>query len=528
MSGVPQPPRPGFFPFLVATAGLSGAVVMAVEVLGARVVGPFFGVSLFVWTSLITVTLVALAAGYAVGGIVADRWPRADSLYGGILLAGLAILAVPFARGPILTSCLPLGLRLGALASAFLLFGPALFFLGSVSPYVVRLGARDLGQIGRTVGFFAAVSTAGSFAGTVLTGFFLIGWIGVNRIFFGCGFLLVLLAAAWAVFFRGKRAAAALVLLPLAFLRPEGLLAKTGRDGTAITEVYRKDTHYGLLKVVDYRFGDRQNRELLIDGMVQGGVDLRDGRSTYEYSYFLTALPFARNPGGRTCLTIGLGAGVIPAWFEKQGVRSDVIEISPEIARIARDHFGLRLAGELIVGDARAELAALPRSYDFVILDVFAGESTPGHVLTSEALRLVKSHLNPGGVAGVNLIGSLRREPRMVASVVRTLESLFRTVEVHPIFDPDDEPGFGNVILLAHDLAAPPPPLDPEVLDGSAVHPLAREGVRRFLPVTFRFGNVPGAILLTDDFNPIDLLDLSVKEEIRRGILAGTDPDVLL
>ena len=46
---------------------------MMIEVLGARVVGPFYGVNLFVWTSFISVTLVSLAVGYALGGLVADR-----------------------------------------------------------------------------------------------------------------------------------------------------------------------------------------------------------------------------------------------------------------------------------------------------------------------------------------------------------------------------------------------------------------------------------------------------------------------
>lgn len=52
--------------FLVFTALPCGALVMVIEVLGSRVIGPFFGVSLFVWTSLITVTLISLAIGYAV------------------------------------------------------------------------------------------------------------------------------------------------------------------------------------------------------------------------------------------------------------------------------------------------------------------------------------------------------------------------------------------------------------------------------------------------------------------------------
>ncbi|MFZ2540199.1 MAG: hypothetical protein WAW75_00330 [Gallionella sp.] len=64
----------GFIAFLIATAALCGALVMVVEVLGSRVIGPFFGVSLFVWTSLITVTMVALAAGLTLGFIV-QRFP---------------------------------------------------------------------------------------------------------------------------------------------------------------------------------------------------------------------------------------------------------------------------------------------------------------------------------------------------------------------------------------------------------------------------------------------------------------------
>ena len=53
-----------------------GALVMVIEVLGSRVIGYFFGVSLFVWTSPVTVTLVALAAGYAAGrsNSPRERW----------------------------------------------------------------------------------------------------------------------------------------------------------------------------------------------------------------------------------------------------------------------------------------------------------------------------------------------------------------------------------------------------------------------------------------------------------------------
>ncbi len=62
----------GHFPLYVIVF-ISGAVVLAIEIVGTRVLGPFYGVSLFLWSALITVTLAALSVGYAVGGRWADR-----------------------------------------------------------------------------------------------------------------------------------------------------------------------------------------------------------------------------------------------------------------------------------------------------------------------------------------------------------------------------------------------------------------------------------------------------------------------
>src|SRR5512134_2487880 len=108
--------------YLSISAVVCGAIVMVLEILGSRVIGPFFGVSLFVWTSLITVTLVALAAGYAVGGALSDRGRAPDRLYAIIATAGAFVLAVPLLKGPVLGACVGLGLRAGALVSAFVLF----------------------------------------------------------------------------------------------------------------------------------------------------------------------------------------------------------------------------------------------------------------------------------------------------------------------------------------------------------------------------------------------------------------------
>ena len=86
------------FPYyLMFTTALCGGLVMVVEVLGARVIGPYFGVSLYVWTALITVTLLSLSAGYALGGYLSDKHPTAPWLYGLIIASGVLVMLVPCA-----------------------------------------------------------------------------------------------------------------------------------------------------------------------------------------------------------------------------------------------------------------------------------------------------------------------------------------------------------------------------------------------------------------------------------------------
>ena len=191
-----------FFWFLMLTSLTGGALIMVVEVLGSKVIGPFFGVSLFVWTSLIAVTMIALAAGYAVGGFLSDRHEHADYLYGIIAISGFTVLLIPVLAPVALKLCMPLGLRAGAFFSSSLLFGPSLFLMGCISPYVIKIAAKEMRNIGRTVGGFYAISTVGSVLGTVATGFVLIAFLGVKQIFFlvGCG--LLLLSVTYFVMFR--------------------------------------------------------------------------------------------------------------------------------------------------------------------------------------------------------------------------------------------------------------------------------------------------------------------------------------
>ncbi len=159
---------------LFATVFATGAVVLVIEILGTRLIGPVFGVSLFVWAALLAVTLGSLAAGYYAGGVLVDRAPNPRLLGIAVALAGLLLSLVPILNHTVLRLTEVLGPRGGPLVAATLLFSPTFGVLGMIGPIGVRLGTTDLRAAGHGVGGVYAVSTMGSLAATGLTAFVLV------------------------------------------------------------------------------------------------------------------------------------------------------------------------------------------------------------------------------------------------------------------------------------------------------------------------------------------------------------------
>ncbi|MEN8150599.1 MAG: fused MFS/spermidine synthase, partial [Planctomycetota bacterium] len=155
------------------TVFVTGGAVMVVELLGVRLIAPSFGTGLHVWAALISVALAALAAGYFAGGWLADKKPDARPFYGLVLLGAAGVGAIPLYAPALIPTFTPVGLRAGALLAATITFFPPLFLLGCVSPFAIRISASSLDRVGMTAGRVYAISTLGSVAGTLLTGFLL-------------------------------------------------------------------------------------------------------------------------------------------------------------------------------------------------------------------------------------------------------------------------------------------------------------------------------------------------------------------
>jgi hypothetical protein len=181
----------------------AGFVIMVLEIIGARYLAKDFGGAFYVWISQIGVILVALAAGYYVGGALADRFHRASFLAVLLAPAGLFTGLIPNFAGHVIDAIVlrhpldrPIPLvwqKLDPAMGSALIFLLPCFVLATLSPYMTRLAARQLSQVGRITGLISAASTVGSIAGVFLSGYVLIDAFSLSNIFRGAGGLTLVL-----------------------------------------------------------------------------------------------------------------------------------------------------------------------------------------------------------------------------------------------------------------------------------------------------------------------------------------------
>jgi len=167
-----------------SSAFVSGFIIMVLEMLGGRVIAPWFGGDIYVWGSIITVFMLALSLGYLIGG----RWSLHNASlkrYGWIFLvaSGLMLPVVYFAD-PIMASIFDhiIDARYGSLVASLALFLLPSMVMGMVSPYSVRLLTRSRETSGASAGLLYFVSTLGSAFGTLATSFYLVALLEMNQI----------------------------------------------------------------------------------------------------------------------------------------------------------------------------------------------------------------------------------------------------------------------------------------------------------------------------------------------------------
>lgn len=498
---------------LYVIVSITGASVLALEILGTRVLGPFYGVSLYLWSALISVTLIALSAGYAIGGRLADRSATGRTLGAVLAAAGIWTLLVIFLKHPVLELFSKAGLRIAVLGAAFILFAPPLTLLGMISPFAIRMRARRIEEVGRSAGYLSALSTIASVVSALAVGFFLIPEIGVNRLLVIIGGILII-TGSW-FFLAGKKlqrgiTSSTLLLLLLLMVRT-ALISEQPDPSRGLLAVCQSP--YGELRVADTDEG----RHLLIDGGIHSLVDTATWNSFFHYAAVMDLPKYFFTKPGRMLL-LGLGGGSLAKQYAREGWQVDALEIDPGVIRLARQYFSLQPSDATIIEtDGREFLLHPGAAYDVILLDVFGSSSLPFHLVTLEAFALVRKRLAPEGIVAINLETLGWHDP-LVGMISLTLAREFREVLALPMEEPPDRSG--NVVLLAANrmlvLLRDPErneALEPEWRYGPGYQKV-HAWDNRFTPDTL------GAVVLTDDLNPVDLrseaINLAVRKDLHR------------
>lgn len=466
----------------LGVAFIAGWVIMMLEILGGRVLAPYFGYSVYQWGALIGVVLAAMACGYYIGGRVGDSPYARGFLAWSLILSAAFILLVPPLGASFLPGFRGFGPAWGAVAASAVLLGLPSALLAVVSPIIIRLTATS--KIASTAGRVYAISTLGSIGGTFFTAFYSIPVLGTRFSHYIAGGLVVFSLLGLGLAQGRLRYLLSVALLPLIWIpseaRPiQGLL-------------YQEESVHNIIQVVDtpsslylfLNYTDGPQTVMPKDGLL--------AQSYYDYFLLGPALN-----GGKRVLVLGTAGGtsvkqLVTVYPEVEVVG---VDLDGKVLDVAKRFFGLgghpRI--RLVEQDARWYLETASEQFDVIAIDLYVTGHIPFFTTTREFFRLAHDRLTDRGLIMMNVL-SIQPGEELISPFVRTVRSVFASVFLV---------GSGNYILIAS--KAPVEEADlRRVLGTVQGPPEVRQVAQRALP-SFRTAVAgPEWPVFTDDLNDVE------------------------
>ena len=505
-------------------AFINGLALMVMEMAGARLLAPWLGTSVIVWTSIIGIILACLSLGNWLGGRLADSilaqhsaskktkdtdsgpaFTKARHILSGLFsLAAFFVVLCVFLSESLLQTLSTSGMALHASAplATLLLFGMPSFVCGMVSPYIARLAIYNHAAPGAVIGRLSAIATLGSIVGTFLGGFVLISLFGSATVLLGVAACFLLAGLSLSI----KKPALKLVIL----FAIVGVGYALQLDAQALEASGGKniETSYNFLKIRQGTYEGRPAMVMQTDpGAYQSACFIRTpAELAFDYTKFY-AIGTHTLPEAKRILMLGGGGYSVPKWLlaGESGLGSpnfhlDVVELDPGITKAAEDFFSLPTDDtrmSIFHEDARTFLnrqaANNAEPYDLIFGDVFNSAYTvPFHVGTTGAAEKIHTLLTPDGLFIMNIIAAIEGDNgRLLRALHASFASVFPTVELYPVRAGVNPTLVQNVILVASKTADTP---------FANPHPRIFQLLSRRLttPLT---ADTPA---LTDDFAPVE------------------------
>ncbi|NQY66195.1 MAG: fused MFS/spermidine synthase [Flavobacteriales bacterium] len=412
---------------LFLLAFIEGSAVMALELLGARLITPLYGTSLLMWTILLSVTLLGLAIGYFIGGWVSQKKTKIDNLLCVFFaIASIGIVLAPVIAKSALLATSDLGLYIGCFTAASLLILIPLAALGSTSAIIIREVSKNNLLSGKSAGSVYAISTIGGVFATFIFGFVLIPTFGVTKPLMGLSWLLMLICIL-GLSFDKKRIVSFSLIFIIAICSIKIILPNKSNKEIQYEMDLLEEGLMGQLRVDHVRLPVNNQllpvKRLLVNNIAQTIVrSYSDNTSHWRYIHLMSIIAGAAEPSS-SALLCGFGAGSMATELSKHDFKVDAIEIDSRLESIAISHFNFNSNCNFIIDDARHYIKTTEKKYDLIVLDLLKGESQPSNMYTVESFTELRQILTNDGLIIVNFQGSLTGETNPYLSLFGTIEA---------------------------------------------------------------------------------------------------------
>ncbi len=331
-------------------AVLEGATVMAVELMSARMVAPYFGSSLYVWATVIGFTLLALAIGYFLGGVIADKYRGPDALLWVLLIASVFLLLMHLSASLLTIAFENISPRAAVVLVSAALIVPPLMFLGMVPTFLIRRVSATADHAGSSTGIVYAISSASGIIALPVFGFFIIPRYGLMLPSVVTGLAVGAVPFAKLV---ARKKYASLLLVPV-ILFSFGAI-KTQQPGKGVDVQYFSEGLLGQLLVADLSHpGDEKfnHRYLFMNRIGQTCLDKDTLTSKWGDIYYLASI-CSKLPEKSDALILGVGGGAFANILRNNvGFNVDAVELDRRVPEVARRYFGLSDKVNVIIDDA--------------------------------------------------------------------------------------------------------------------------------------------------------------------------------
>lgn len=420
---------------------IEGASVMAAEIGGAKLLAPFFGSSLYVWSSVMAITLSGLASGYFIGGQLSKN-NKEQRLLLVLFSAIICLCSMPLLTSVFYRLAFALPLIPAVIISVFVLLFPVMIGMGATSPLIISILTETKDESGVNSGKIYAISTLGGILATFLCGFYLIPNLGIAYTLIG--FALLLSFASLLLVTKKKSKPYILILILVLVFSFYNLRSKTHHKFS----VYKTDGILGTLEIRDepnQANPEISNRLLLVNNIVQTEMNLATKQPVIEYTQLLKK-NLVYMPHG-SALVLGLGGGVVSNLLYESGYQVTSVEFDERIIELSKRFFFLHDSIRVICDDARHFINNHPKQYDFILLDIFKAEEQPSHIITRESLLTFKKRLHKQGILLINTHGYLNGEKGLGTQCL--LNTLKQSGYYFQICATGNEEDYRNLLIYA-------------------------------------------------------------------------------